>query len=223
MRCKTGPTVALMIGVALAAVTACSESSTTPGVGLPAAEAAFAEMQARGEQAMGVDQYSSTHVFEALPDGGRIELQRDVEDPVGVTRIREHLQHIAQTFDAGEFATPAFVHMQSVPGGSVMAARRDEITYTYRELPRGGEVRIVTQDPQAREAIHEFLSFQREEHRAGGSAHHDGAGQGRHGHGGMEHGDMDHGNIDHSGMSHGEMDHGGLGHGRMDHGGTERE
>jgi hypothetical protein len=223
MERKPGSTVALMIGVALASLAACAESSTTPGVGVPAAEAAFAEMQARGEQAMGVDQYSSTHVFDTLPDGGRIELQRDVEDPAGVTQIRQHLQHIAQTFDAGEFATPAFVHLQSVPGGSVMAARRDAIAYTYRELPRGGEVRIVTEDPQALEAIHEFLSFQREEHRAGGSAHHDGVGQGRHGHEGMEHGGTEHDNIDHSGMGHSEMDHGSLGHGGMDHGGTAPE
>jgi hypothetical protein len=48
-----------------------------------------------------------------------------------------------------------------------MAARREAITYAYRELPRGGELRILTRDPVAIEAIHEFLAFQRQDHRAG--------------------------------------------------------
>src|SRR5688572_33371875 len=43
-------------------------------------DSAFAGVQARGHDAMGVDQYTSAHRFEPLPDGGRIELQRDTAD-----------------------------------------------------------------------------------------------------------------------------------------------
>ena len=46
-----------------------------------------------------------------------------------------------------------------------MAAKRAVITYTYSDTPWGGEVRIVTRDSEARAAIHEFLKFQREDHR----------------------------------------------------------
>ena len=35
----------------------------------------FAAMQMRGKEAMRVDQYTSTHKFDALSDGGRIELR----------------------------------------------------------------------------------------------------------------------------------------------------
>jgi hypothetical protein len=129
-------------------------------------DTAFAAMQQRGKTAMGVDQYTSTHHFDALPDGGRIELQRDVDDSTGIAQIRAHLQGIAKTFAEGDFTTPAFVHMRDVPGTTVMAAKRGAITYTYRELPRGGEVRIVTTDREALAAIHEFLAFQRQEHHA---------------------------------------------------------
>ena len=131
-------------------------------------DSAFAALQARGKVAMGVDQYTSTHYFDSLEDGGRIELQRDVDDPEGIRTIREHLQEIARAFKAGDFSTPAFVHMMEVPGTRVMAAKRDAITYTFRELPRGGELRITTRDPEAIRAIHEFMAFQREDHRAGG-------------------------------------------------------
>ena len=131
-------------------------------------DSAFSALQARGHQAMGVDQYTSTHRFDALPDGGRIELQRDADDPEGVATIRAHLRSIAKAFSRGEFGTPAFVHGQAVPGTEVMAARRAAIRYEYRDLPRGGEVRISTADAEALAAIHAFMAFQRGDHRAGG-------------------------------------------------------
>lgn len=139
-----------------------------------AQDSAFRAMQARGQHVMGVDQYTSTHKFDTLADGGRIELQRNADDSAGVAQIRAHLQDIARAFKAGDFSAPGLVHMQAVPGSAVMAARHDAITYTYRELPRGGEVRIVTRDAEALRAIHQFMAFQREEHHAAGadSAHH---------------------------------------------------
>ena len=137
----------------------------------PAADSSFAAVQARGasQRAMGVDQYTSMHRFDALPDGGRIELQRDVDDSAGVAQIRSHLREIAAAFERGDFSTPAFVHDQQVPGTATMAARRSAITYSVRDLPRGGEVRITTTDPVALAAVHEFIAFQRQDHRAGGA------------------------------------------------------
>ena len=129
-------------------------------------DSAFAALQARGATAMGVDQYTSTHVFEPLPDGGRIELQRDVDDPQGVAVIRAHLQDIAQQFALGNFAIPGVVHAREVPGTRVMAAQATSIRYTFRPLPRGGEVLITTSAPAAIAAVHEFLAFQRSDHRA---------------------------------------------------------
>ncbi|MGH7578195.1 MAG: hypothetical protein ACREM1_24150 [Longimicrobiales bacterium] len=170
--------IATLVAAASAGLAGCDGRGGSFADGVAAVDdAAFAAMQERGRQAMGVDQHTSTHVFDALPDGGRIELQRDVDDAHGVERIRQHLQAIVRAFGGGDFGTPAFVHIESVPGASVMAEKRDAITYTYGALPRGGEVRITTEDPGAIEAIHEFLAFQREAHRAGGRASdHHGAG-----------------------------------------------
>jgi hypothetical protein len=131
-------------------------------------DSAFAAMQERGKSAMGVDQYTSTHVFDALPDGGRIELQRDVDDSVGVATIRAHMRSIARSFKAGDFSTPATVHLRDVPGAKIMAARRDAIDYAVRDLPRGAELRLTTRDAEALRAIHQFVAFQRTEHHATG-------------------------------------------------------
>ena len=135
-------------------------------------DSAFHQLQDRGRTAMGVDQYTSAHQFESLPDGGRIELQREVDDTAGVNQIRKHLKEIAAAFLAGDFRTPAMVHDMKVPGTDVMAARKDAIQYLFRELPRGGEVRIVSTDPEVVRAIHEFLAFQRMDHRTGESHQH---------------------------------------------------
>lgn len=133
----------------------------------PHADSAFHALQARGKTAMGVDQYTSAHQFESLSDGGRIELQRQVDDSAGVTQIRRHLREIVVAFKSGDFRLPTMVHDMNVPGTDVMAARRDAIRYEFHELPRGGEVRILTRDPEAVRAIHEFLAFQRMDHRTG--------------------------------------------------------
>jgi hypothetical protein len=149
--------------------TACARTEPAPAAFPPDSD--FAALQERGRSAMGVDQYTSTHRFDALPDGGRIELQRGSDDPAGVAQIRRHLQEIALAFQGGDFSTPAFVHMRDVPGTRIMAEKRTAITYTYADLPRGGEVRIRTPDPVALQAVHDFMAFQRGDHRAGGVEH----------------------------------------------------
>lgn len=135
-------------------------SSTAPD------DSAFALIQARGHTAMGVDQYTSSHHFESLPDGGRITLQRDQDDSAGTAQIRAHMRTIAAAFAAGDFALPGFVHDQEVPGTAVMASLRPLITYTIDTLPRGGSVRIRSEDSTAIAAVHQFLSFQRRDHRS---------------------------------------------------------
>jgi hypothetical protein len=131
------------------------------------ADSGFVGVQARGREAMGVDQYTSTHLFEPLPDGGRIELQRDVSDSAGRARIMAHMGRIAAAFATGNFTLPGFVHAREVPGTEVMASERAKISYTVESLPRGAALRLRTTDTAAVEAIHEFLAFQRMDHRAG--------------------------------------------------------
>ncbi len=117
---------------------------------------------------MGVDQYTSAHIFEPLPTGGRIVLQRKETDSLGESKIRAHMRTIATAFANGDFALPGFVHaMADVPGTARMKELRSAINYSARDLPRGGEVVISTKNPDAVAAIHEFLAFQRMDHRAG--------------------------------------------------------
>lgn len=151
------------------ALAACT-SSASPKPSMSAGDSAFAGVQARGGVAMGVNQYTSRHVFEPLPDGGRIALQRDVSDSEGAAQIRRHMREIAGRFAAGDFTLPGFVHARVVPGTEIMAARRAAIAYAVDTLPRGAALRIRTADSTAIRAIHEFLAFQRHDHHAGAHA-----------------------------------------------------
>ena len=151
----------------LFAAAACSSGSSTAKQSARPSDSAFAKLQQRGETVMGVDQYTSQHVFEPLPNGGRIVLQRKETDTAGEAVIREHMRTIARAFTAGDFTLPGVVHaMKDVPGTAQMRALRNDITYTPQDLPRGGEVVIATNNPRAVAAIHEFLAFQRSDHRA---------------------------------------------------------
>lgn len=132
-------------------------------------DSAFVAMQARGRTVMGVDQYTSAHVFEDLADGGRIVLDRDDHsDSAAVNMIREHMRSIAAAFRAGDFAQPFQVHAEAVPGTAEMSARRALISYEARDRPWGAEVRIRSADSSAIAAIHDFLAFQRAAHHAAG-------------------------------------------------------
>jgi hypothetical protein len=76
-------------------------------------DSAFAQVQERGEKVMGVDQYISRHVFESLPDGGRIVLDwPDAAEPGsdhpasharggGRLRARRLLQAVCGACDGG--------------------------------------------------------------------------------------------------------------------------
>jgi hypothetical protein len=130
-------------------------------------DTAYHSMQARGAMTMGVDQETSSHGFQSLPDGGRIVFIRKVDDTAGVRKIRAHLHDMQRAFGSGDFSMPMFIHMKTVPGVQEMADRHAHITYIETDRPNGGELRITTKDSVAIEAIHRFLAFQREEHHAG--------------------------------------------------------
>lgn len=133
-----------------------------------AQDSSFAALQQRGKMAMGVDQYESQHQFDILSNGGRIALQMKGNDSLSIAQIRAHLKLIEHAFQAGDFSTPEFVHMRSMPGTDVMGRNKTKIVYSYADLPRGGEVRITTKDSESLTAIHEFMSAQRGDHRAHG-------------------------------------------------------
>ena len=123
----------------------------------------------RAAKAMGFDQARTRHHFLLFNDGGAIDVS--VDDPADTKNrdaIRSHLPHIAMMFGEGNFDTPMLVHdSKNVPGTAVMTERKAGIRYAYMETATGGRVNIVTSDPVALAAVHQFLRFQIADHKTG--------------------------------------------------------
>ena len=119
---------------------------------------------------MGFDHDKTTHHFRLTPSGGLIEVAANAEsDTESRDAIRSHLSHIATMFAEGDFEAPMLIHDRVPPGVPVMKEKGHAIRWTYEEMPSGGEIVIETSDPEAREAIYEFLRFQIEDHQTGDS------------------------------------------------------
>ncbi|MCA1817122.1 MAG: hypothetical protein LC746_12065 [Acidobacteria bacterium] len=131
-------------------------------------DARHAEMNARGDRAMGFSQTGTTHHFTLAADGGAIQVEADdARDAASRAQIREHLAHIAQAFAAGNFETPSLVHGEAPPGVAVMRKLKAGISYRYEETSGGARVLIKTGNAEALAAVHAFLRYQITEHRTG--------------------------------------------------------
>jgi len=128
------------------------------------------DMTARGQQAMGFSQEKTTHHFRLFRDGGMIEVTANAPgDAAARNEIREHSQHIAKMFAAGNFDAPMFIHATTPPGVATLKQIPDKVAYHYQEIAQGAEVRITTEDSGALDAIHAFLLFQIIDHQTGDS------------------------------------------------------
>jgi hypothetical protein len=129
-----------------------------------------AEMNKRGDKAMGFSQDKTTHQFRLFKEGGAIEVTvKEVTDTESLNQIRMHLSHIAQRFAEGNFSTPLQVHEELPTGAKTMAELKSEIAYKFEEQEKGGRVLISSKNPQALAAIHQFLRYQIKEHQTGDS------------------------------------------------------
>ena len=138
-------------------------------VSLVARQDHHANTDQHGAMVMGFDQARTTHHFLLFNDGGAIDISvNDPADTKNRDAIRSHLPHITMMFGDGNFDAPMLVHeSKNVPGTKAMTERKEVIRYQYVETANGGRVNVVTSDPVALAAVHQFLKFQIAEHKTG--------------------------------------------------------
>ena len=121
-----------------------------------------------GDHVMGFSHEKTTHHFELNYDGGVIDVRaNDVKDTDSRDQIRDHFQHIAQMFAAGNFDAPMLVHSTDVPGTKTMSRLKDQLHWDLEETPRGARLKIVADNKPALDAVHQFLRFQIADHQTG--------------------------------------------------------
>ena len=132
----------------------------------PASPARLDEVAERGKHVMPFDLEKTTHVFSKTEHGGRQEVvAKDPKDAGPIRLIREHLATIAEGFARGDFAGPASIHGESMPGlAQLQAAQPGQVKYAYEDRPDGGRIDYVTADPGLVEAIHRYFDAQLSDH-----------------------------------------------------------
>ena len=132
----------------------------------PASPARLDEVAKWGAQVMPFDLDKTTHVFSKTEQGGRQEVvAKDASDAGQIRLIREHLSALAQRFALGDFSGPAKIHGEAMPGlATLQAARPGQVKYVYEDLPDGGRLDYLADDPALVEAIHRYFDAQLSDH-----------------------------------------------------------
>lgn len=121
----------------------------------------------RGARVMPFSLDATTHVFDKNATGGT---QRVIADAPGdrseIRLIRQHLREEAEAFRRGEFADPASIHGQKMPGLAALKIGHRRIEVRSRYLPEGAEITYRTSDSRLAAAIGDWFDAQLNDHGA---------------------------------------------------------
>lgn len=131
----------------------------------------------RGAKVMPFSLDATTHVFDATAQGGTQRVvAKDPDDTREIQLIREHLRKEADAFSRGDFADPAVIHGDDMPGLETLQAGYEAIDVQYRDLPDGAEITYGTDDPDLAAAVRAWFDAQLTDH-AGDAASADDSGE----------------------------------------------
>jgi hypothetical protein len=126
-----------------------------------------AEVAARGAHVMPFDLEATTHRFEPMADGLVQTVEADDSGAADqVALVREHLAHEAARFRAGDYADPARIHGDDMPGLAELEAGAAAIDVTYQDVDAGGRITYATSDPALVYALHRWAEAQTMDHGA---------------------------------------------------------
>jgi hypothetical protein len=118
-----------------------------------------------GQPVMPFDLKKTVHIFKMTDTGGvQSVVVRDARDKDQIGLIRQHLQHEAKAFEAGNYADPMSLHGAAMPGVSELASHHREIAVSYAELPLGAALTFASQDRRLVTAVHRWFGAQLSEH-----------------------------------------------------------
>jgi hypothetical protein len=125
------------------------------------------EVAERGAEVMPFDLDATTHRFVPLPDGlEQSVVADDASDAMQVNLIREHLRAEQHRFERGDFADPAHIHGDDMPGLATLQARAADIQVSFSEVPDGGRLLLSTREPELVDALHAWGRAQVSDHGA---------------------------------------------------------
>ena len=125
------------------------------------------EVAERGAAVMPFDLDATTHRFVPLRSGlEQSVVADDPSDARQVALIREHLEAEQHRFERGDYADPAHIHGDDMPGLATLQASAADIEITFSDLADGGRLLFSTSEPELIEALHAWGRAQISDHGA---------------------------------------------------------
>ena len=124
----------------------------------------LAEVANRGAEVMPFDLERTTHLFEKTAVGGLQQVFSDDNDAEQIRLIQNHLQEEAERFQQGDFADPAQIHGNEMPGLATLRSNYEQITVTYSTLPDGAQIVYTTDQADVLAALHAWFDAQLSDH-----------------------------------------------------------
>ncbi|MGC7095096.1 hypothetical protein ACPZ19_10560 [Amycolatopsis lurida] len=154
---------ALLLVAAVAAVALGSGCAADPST--PAPSDRQAEVAERGASVMPFDLERTTHQFTKTGTGGvQTVVADDPRDTTQITLIQQHLTAEVDRFRRGDFADPARIHGNEMPGLEALRAHGGRITIDYENTPDGARATYTADDADLRNALHAWFDAQVGDH-----------------------------------------------------------
>lgn len=118
-----------------------------------------------GSDVMPFDLTKTTHIFNMTETGGIQQVvAKDATDLEQIALIQQHVEHEAMQFRAGNFADPASLHGDTMPGLQALTAGAMKLAVDYAPLPNGAQITYTTNDLQLITALHQWFGAQLSDH-----------------------------------------------------------
>jgi hypothetical protein len=122
----------------------------------------------RAAKVSGFDSDRVTRHFYVLKNGGAVEITaKDPNDEATTKAIQAHLKKESEQLAKGNFEIVSGIYGRTPESAPQLKKLRDEITYAMVPQENGGVLRMLTVNPTAKTAVHDYLRFQIDQWKSG--------------------------------------------------------
>lgn len=126
------------------------------------------ELLSRATRVSGFESDRVNRHFYVLKNGGAVEITaKDANDESTIKAIQSYLKKESDMWTKGNFDTVAAVYGKAPESTVQLKKLRDNVTYAVVPEENGAVVRMLTVNPMAKTAIHDYLKFQIEQLKTG--------------------------------------------------------
>ncbi|POZ52023.1 aspartate carbamoyltransferase [Methylovulum psychrotolerans] len=119
----------------------------------------------RGSHVMPFSLEKTLHIFKPTDNGGIQQvIAKEAGGSAQIALIRQHLAGLSAQFVKGDFSGPQRIHGNDMPGVKELSTAAGQVHFAYQDLPDGGQIAFVSDEPGLIAAIHAYFTAQLSDH-----------------------------------------------------------